>query len=140
MWEWSLDGGCKKKHQHLQPAEKDHSLRKRDVVPQRGNDDAVLKKKVETTYFDNRAFFTVLASFLLQFCLIHLNLASLAFCTTYSPFPSCVFIVLSCWRYPSQHRYDFCAQIEICVVAVQMSLHNFALSPCDMFMLPVFTT
>ena len=25
------------------------------------------------------------------------------------------FIVSSCWRYPSQHRYDSCTLIEICV-------------------------
>ena len=34
---------------------------------------------VETTYFDNCAFFAVLGSFLLQFCLIHISVASLAF-------------------------------------------------------------
>ena len=38
------------------------------------------------TYFDNCAFFTALASFLLQFCLIHLSLVSLAFFPTYFTF------------------------------------------------------
>ena len=70
----------------------------------------------EINYFDNCAFFATLTSFLLQFCLIHLSIASLAFCATCFTFLSCVFTVLSCRRYPSQHRYDFCAQIEICVV------------------------
>ena len=60
-----------------------------------------------TTYFDNCAFFAALASFLLQCCLVHLSLVSLAFCATYFTFLSDVFIVLSCWRYPSQHSYDF---------------------------------
>ena len=105
-------------------------------------------ENVETIYFDNYAFFFALASFLLQFCLIHFNLASLAFCATYFTFLSGVFIVLSYRRYPSQHRYDFCAQIEICVVpaclevifhcTILRSLYNFALSPCDVFMLSVF--
>ena len=57
---------------------------------------------VETAYFDNCIFFA-LTSFLLQFCLIHLSLASLAFCATYFTFLSGVFIVLSCWFYPSKH-------------------------------------
>ena len=48
-----------------------------------------------------------------------------------------VFIVLSCWRYPSQHRYDVCAQIDIFVVAVEKSLLNFALSSGDVLMLLV---
>ena len=61
---------------------------------------------VETTYFDNCAFFAALASFLLQFSLVHLSFASLAFCSTYFTFLSGVFIVLSCRRYPSQYRYD----------------------------------
>ena len=69
-------------------------------------------KNIETTYFDNYAFFAAMASFLLQFCIIHLSLASLTFCATYSTFHSGVFIGLSCRRYPSQHRYDFCAQRE----------------------------
>ena len=34
------------------------------------------------------------------------------------PSLSGVFIVVSYWRHPSQHSYDFRAQIEICVVAV----------------------
>ena len=42
------------------------------------------------TYFDNCAFFTALASFLLQFCLIHLSLVSLAFFPTYFTFLSAV--------------------------------------------------
>ena len=37
-------------------------------------------ENVETTYFDNCAFFAALASFLQQFCLIRLSLASIAFC------------------------------------------------------------
>ena len=78
------------------------------------------------------------AFFLLPFCLVHLSLASLACCVTYFTFLSGVFIVFSCRRYPSQHRYDFCAQIDICVVAVYRSLHNFGLSPCNLFMLSVF--
>ena len=32
-------------------------------------------ENVETTYFDNCAFFAALASFLLQFCLIHFALS-----------------------------------------------------------------
>ena len=48
---------------------------------------------VETTYFDNCGFFAALVSLLLQFCVIHLNLASLAFCATYFTFLSGVFIV-----------------------------------------------
>ena len=55
---------------------------------------------------------------ILQFCLTHLSLASLAFWATYFTFLSGVVIVLSCGRYQSQHRCDFCAQIDICVVAV----------------------
>ena len=75
----------------------------------------------ETTYFENCAFFAAFASFLLQLCLIHLSLASLAFCATYFTFISGVFIrVLSCCRYPSQHRYDFCARIAICVVGAYL--------------------
>ena len=74
-------------------------------------------ENVETTYFDNCVFFAALATILLQFCVIHLSLASLAFCATYFTFLSGVFIVLSCWRYLSRHRYDFCAQIENWVVA-----------------------
>ena len=63
---------------------------------------------------------TVLSSplwppFLLQFCLLRLSRASLAFCATYFTFLSVVFIVLTRWRYPSQHHYDSCAH---CVVAV----------------------
>ena len=52
-------------------------------------------ENVETTYFDNSfcAFFAALSSFLLQFCLINISLASLEFCA------NCVFIVLSRWRY-----------------------------------------
>ena len=65
---------------------------------------------VETTYFDNCAFFAALAFFC---CYSFVNVASLAFCTTYFTFLSGGFIVLSCWRYPSQPRYDFCAQIDI---------------------------
>ena len=57
------------------------------------------------------------AFFWLPFCLIHLSLASLAFCATYFTFLSGVFIVLSCRRYSSPHGYDFCAQIELGVVA-----------------------
>ena len=72
----------------------------------------------ETIYFDNCALFAALTYFLLQFCLIHLSLASLACCATYFTFLSGVFIVLSSRRYPSQRRYDFCEQIEMCVVAV----------------------
>ena len=52
-------------------------------------------ENAETTYFDNCAFFAALASFLLQFCLIHLSLASLALglCATYFTFLSGGFIV-----------------------------------------------
>ena len=72
---------------------------KRDVVPQKereidgqkrergGRMQCFMKKEdkrlidvehVETTYFDNCAFFAALASFLLQFCLIHLSLLVLS--------------------------------------------------------------
>ena len=61
---------------------------------------------VYTTYFDTCAFFATLASFLLQFCPIHLSLASLAFYAAYCTFLSVVFIVLSCWHYPYQH-FDY---------------------------------
>ena len=56
-------------------------------------------ENIEPTYFDNCAFFAALAYFLLQFCLIHLSLASLAFCATYFTFLSGVFVALFCWRY-----------------------------------------
>ena len=79
-------------------------------------------ENVKTTYFDKCAFFAALSSFLLQFCLIHLSVASLAFCPTHFTFLSGVFIVLSCRRYPSQHRYDFFTQIEICVVIVYLEV------------------
>ena len=42
-------------------------------------------ENVETTYFDNCAFFAALAFFLLQFCLTYISLASLAFCATHIP-------------------------------------------------------
>ena len=71
-------------------------------------------ENVETIYFDNCAFFTALFSLLPQFCLIHFSLASLACCAPYFTLLSGVFIVLSCLLYPSQHRYGFCDQIEIC--------------------------
>ena len=51
-------------------------------------------ENVETTYFDNCAFLAALTSFLLQFCRIHLSLASLAFCETYFTLHSGMFIVL----------------------------------------------
>ena len=88
-----------------------------------GREEAVLHKtddkslihveNAETTYFDNCAFFAELASFLLQFCLIHLRLAPLACCETYFTFLFGVFIVLSCCRYSSEHRYNFCVQIDM---------------------------
>ena len=68
---------------------------------------------VETTYLGNYAFFGALACFLLQFCLVHLSLASLAFCASYFTFHSSVFIVLSCRHYPFRHRYELCAHIDI---------------------------
>ena len=71
---------------------------------------------VETSYFDNCVSFGLLfASFVSSMIL---SRASLAFSTTYFTFLSGVFMVFSCWRYPCQHCYDFCAQIEMCVVAV----------------------
>ena len=75
-------------------------------------------ENVETIYFDNCAFFAALSSLLLQFCLNHLSLASLAFCAPYFTLLSGFCFVLSCLLYPSQHRYGFCEQIEICAVAV----------------------
>ena len=99
----------RKKH-HLQTAWKDHTLRKRDGVPQkethvqkgreRGNaviydkDDKSLidVENADTTYFDYCAFFAAVASFLLLFCLIHLSLASLACCATYFTFLPDVFM------------------------------------------------
>ena len=63
---------------------------------------------IETTYFDYCAFFEALTSSLHIPCnLLHLPLW-------------CVHC-LSCRRYPSQHRYDFCAQIEFVVVASSFS-------------------
>ena len=62
-------------------------------------EDKSLIDNVETTYLDNCAFFAASPFFLLQLCLTHLSLASLAFCATYFTFLSGVFIVLSCSRY-----------------------------------------
>ena len=52
-------------------------------------------ENIETTYLDNCAFFSALASYLLLFCLIHLSLASLTFCVIYFTVLTgvCVFIV-----------------------------------------------
>ena len=47
-------------------------------------------ENVETTYSDKCAFFAALASFLLQFYLIRLSLASLALCATFFTFLSIV--------------------------------------------------
>ena len=44
----------------------------------------------------------------------------------------CVFIVLSHWRYPSQHRCDFRSQIEMCVVHSYLEvIAQFVTVPCD---------
>ena len=72
------------------------------------------EENVETTYFDN----CFLRRIGLRFAFvssISVLLLSHSVQLTFG-----VFIVLSCWHYQSQHRYDFCAQIEIFIVISPM--------------------
>ena len=72
-------------------------------------------ENVETTYFDNCAFVAASASFLLQFCLIHISLASLAFCATYFTFLSGVFVF---FLPVGIIHLNIATTSDICVVAV----------------------
>ena len=71
------------------------------------------KWNVETTYFDNCVFF---ASFLLQFCLLHLSLASLAFCAAY--FLWCVQYFIPLSLFVSTSLRLLCAHWNLCCLEV----------------------